>query len=434
MSLSPPPRAAVLAAAALGFVPCLAPRAHASGFSIYEQGGRAIGFAGAYTAVTDDPSAIFHNAAGIAFLKGTQIYLGGTLVAPHSTFVGDNPYPGAGVTEIQDPGIVPVPTFYFTQKLGKSVVWGLGLDAPFGLKTQWENPNTFTGRYISLKAELKGFAINPTVAFKLADRLALGVGVDVRLAKVQLVRRIPGVLPTTQQIVDIAEADLEGGTDTGVGFNVGLVAKPTDELSLGLAYRHHVTVDFAGTATFTLIPTGVPPFDAAVAANPLLQGTPALTTSIDFPSILAGGVAYKWDKWTVAGDLVWFDWSRFAKLVIHFPDRPQLDQTIIEDYEDSWQIRVGLERRLSDRWAVRGGYQYDKTPVPPASVSPILPDQSRNGLALGGSWTSGRLRLDAGLWYLFLSPRSTMGVSRDNYNGSYDNSAFTFGLSLGYQF
>jgi hypothetical protein len=67
-------------------------------------------------------------------------------------------------------------------------------------------------------------------------------------------------------------------------------------------------------------------------------------------------------------------------------------------------------------------------------VSPILPDQSRNGLALGGSWTNGRLRLDTGIWYLFMSPRSTMGVSRDNYNGSYDNSAFTWGLSLGYQF
>ena len=47
-----------------------------------------MGFSGAYTAVTDDPSAIFHNAAGIAFLDGKQFYGGGTLVMPHSSFTG----------------------------------------------------------------------------------------------------------------------------------------------------------------------------------------------------------------------------------------------------------------------------------------------------------------------------------------------------------
>lgn len=434
MSLSPRARAASLTVATLGFVVFLPTSLRASGFSIYEQGGRAMGFSGAYTAVTDDPSAIFYNAAGIAFLKGTRIYLGGTLVAPHSTFVGDNPFPGAGVAEEQDPGVVPVPTFYFTQKLGSGVVWGLGVHSPFGLKTKWANPHTFTGRYLSLEADLRGVAINPTVAFKLADRLSLGVGVDFRLAKVKLRRRIPGVIPTTQQVVDIAEARLESGTDTGVGFNLGVVAKPSDDLSLGVSYRHRVTVNFEGDAVFTLTPTGNAAFDAAVAANPLLQGRPLLSTSIKFPSIVAGGMAYQWEQWTAVADFVWFNWATFDKLDLRFSNRPQLNQTIIEDYENSWQFRVGLERRLNDRWAVRGGYHYDKTPVPPASVSPLLPDQNRHGLALGGSWTNGHLRLDSGLWYLFMSPRSTMGLSRDNYNGTYDNSAFTFGLSLGYQF
>ena len=72
--------------------------------------------------------------------------------------------------------------------------------------------------------------------------------------------------------------------------------------------------------------------------------------------------------------------------------------------------------------------------MPAESVSPLLPDQDRHGLALGGSWLRERWRVDAGLWYLFLSPRSTEGKSRDGYNGRYDNSAFTVGASFGYQF
>src|SRR4029450_2618259 len=56
--------------------------AGAAGFAIFEQGARGMGFAGAFTAQTTDPSAIFHNAAGIAFLKGKHFYFGGALIAP----------------------------------------------------------------------------------------------------------------------------------------------------------------------------------------------------------------------------------------------------------------------------------------------------------------------------------------------------------------
>src|SRR3981081_1929536 len=67
---------------------------HAAGFAIFEQGARGMGFAGAFTAQANDPSAIFHNAAGIAFLKGKQFYFGGTLIHPSSSFTGADPCRG----------------------------------------------------------------------------------------------------------------------------------------------------------------------------------------------------------------------------------------------------------------------------------------------------------------------------------------------------
>ena len=70
------------AAGATALVLLSAPRAQAAGFAIFEQGARAMGFAGAYTAQSKDGSAIFHNAAGIAFLKEKQFYLGGTALHP----------------------------------------------------------------------------------------------------------------------------------------------------------------------------------------------------------------------------------------------------------------------------------------------------------------------------------------------------------------
>src|SRR5258705_11966825 len=96
--------AAALAACIFGPVP-----AGAAGFALFEQGAKGMGFAGAFTAQADDPSAIFHNAAGIAFLKGKQLYLGGTLVNPSTSFTGADPYPGEGRLESMSVGAIPLP-------------------------------------------------------------------------------------------------------------------------------------------------------------------------------------------------------------------------------------------------------------------------------------------------------------------------------------
>ena len=75
-------RGDVCAAIVVPLLSAAAPPGHAAGFSIFEQGARGMGFAGAFVAVANDPSAIFHNAGGIGFLKGKNLYLGGTLASP----------------------------------------------------------------------------------------------------------------------------------------------------------------------------------------------------------------------------------------------------------------------------------------------------------------------------------------------------------------
>jgi len=422
--------AATLAASVLALVPA---SASGAGFAIFEQGARGMGFAGAFTAQANDPSAIFHNAAGIGFLKGKQLYLGGTLIRPTSDFTGANPFPGAGVTEKGDVGLLVPPSAYYTQRFSDTLVLGVGFFTPFGLKTQWAEPDRYTGRYISQLAELKGFSLNPTLAYKLADRLSVGVGVDVRFSSVTLQRRVPFVNPFTQKVVDVAEVRLESNTNTGVGFNLGLLAKPSESFSIGVAYRHKVKVDYDGSATFTKLSTGNAQVDALV-AGALPAGGVGLTTGIEFPGLLSGGIAYTWNDWTIEGDVNWYQWSTFDQIDLTFEGLPNLDRTIVEDYKSSMQYRVGLERRLNDRWLVRGGYFFDESPAPVESVSPLLPDASRHGICLGGTWQSGRVRVDAGSWYVISKERSTEGMSRDRYDGTYKSKAVTFGLSLGYTF
>ena len=51
---------------------------------------------------------------------------------------------------------------------------------------------------------------------------------------------------------DVAELTLDGSTKTGIGFNVGLLASPTENLSIGISYRHKVSMDHAAQAIPTL--------------------------------------------------------------------------------------------------------------------------------------------------------------------------------------
>src|SRR5262249_34249588 len=164
------------------------------------------------------------------------------------------------------------------------------------------------------------------------------------------------------------------------------------------------------------------------------QGAQPVTTSIEFPAFFSGGVAYASGDWTFEADIDWYQWSTFNQLPLVFTNRPDLNQAIAENYSNSWQYRLGLERRLNETWAIRGGYFFDQSPAPDESVSPLLPDADRNGFALGGTWKSGRFRLESALWYLLSPSRSTNGVNRDDYNGTYKTHAVTLGIFLGYSF
>lgn len=423
------PKAAIL----LTIIASGAPDAHAAGFAIFEQGARGMGMAGANTANPKDASAIFHNAAGIAFLKQQHLYLGGTLVHPTSTFTGDDPSPGAGVIEKGDVGIIPVPSLYYTRQVSEKTVVGFGLHSPFGLATRWANPDTFTGRFLSVDANLKTLSLNPTVAYRLRDRLAIGGGLDLRASRVSLLRHAAAAHPTTKAVLDVADLSLEGNWSWGMGFNAGFIAKPTENLSLGAAYRHKVRVDYAGQATYTQRLTGDPQLDPLITAA-LPQAPQATSTQITFPAIANCGVAYEKNEWTFAGDVVFYQWSTFDELAIDFTATPGIELRIPENYKNSFQARLGVERVINEWWEVRGGYFFDQTPSPASSMSPLLPDASRHGLALGGSFVQRNWRLDAGLWYVAFRSRSTAGTSRDSYNGTYDNAAVTLSASVAYQF
>ena len=156
--------------------------AHASGFQLLEQNASGLGnaYAGS-AAVAENASTIFYNPAGMTKLKGVNFSGGVNLIRPSFKFdnngstgpggmpLGSNNGGDAGSTGV-------VPNLYASWELTPQWFVGLGIGAPFGLMTEYDDD--WVGRYHSRKFEIQSININPSIAYKVSDRLSLGAGLN----------------------------------------------------------------------------------------------------------------------------------------------------------------------------------------------------------------------------------------------------------------
>ncbi|HEY5789735.1 MAG TPA: outer membrane protein transport protein [Gammaproteobacteria bacterium] len=158
-------RTAVAAALAL-----LAAESRAAGFLVVEQGvhevGRAVSGA---SAAADSPGTLFFNPAGITYLDGTQAAAALHVIVPQAEFSGEssrNPQLGGTTIETgngEDGGAVGlVPNLYYVRDLTRRLKFGLGINAPFGLVTEYDDG--WAGRYHAIRSDLLTLNLNPTLA------------------------------------------------------------------------------------------------------------------------------------------------------------------------------------------------------------------------------------------------------------------------------
>jgi long-chain fatty acid transport protein len=407
----------------------------AGGFNIYEFGGRGSAMGGALVARAWDGSTIFYNPAGLAFLRGTQFYGGTTLIFPNTRFVGAFPIFSSESYKTKYAYFTPIGV-YFSHKFGEKLGAGIGVTNPFGLGVEWHD--NFSGRAVSRNSQLQSFYISPVIAYQITPNLSIGGGPDLVIAKVTLEKSITMFdVPEEWKGYEIGEVEMKGTSDVGIGFTASAMYR-TEKLGLGFLYRHSIKNEFKdGDADFTLYDNLSVPNIAALIPRDVLKDQNA-KTAIDFPNFLSAGVYYKFTKKLgVEADYMWFNWSVFKEIKLDFAE-DKLDQTITENYNDSWQFRLGAHYELTDALSLRAGYVHDKTPQPTESVSPLLPDNTRNDFSFGLGYNFGKFQLDLGYMIVDFDERSTVengvGKNRDGFNGAYNSRADMIYGSFGINF
>jgi len=222
---------------------------YASGFHIYEFGGRASAMGGAVVARAWDSSTAFFNPAGIAFVDGTRFYGGVTLIFPQSKFVGAAPIFDGTIHKTVDNTFTPI-GLYFTHKFNDKFAAGISVTNPFGLGVEWKDD--FPGRFLSKNVVVESFYVSPVVAYKLSPEFSVGLGVDVVFSKILLERNVAIFDSPGSMGYEVGEAKLEGSSDPAVGFSISAMYKG-EKLGAGFLYRHSVENKFNdGDATFTI--------------------------------------------------------------------------------------------------------------------------------------------------------------------------------------
>jgi len=398
-----------------------------AGFGIFEHGAKAMGMAGAFTAQADDGSALFHNVGGLGFLEEKEFTVGTTLIyAVDSSFEGLEPFPGTAASGELESSVFYPTHVYYVQPIGEDLNFGFGFNSPFGLATEWKDPAQWSGRYISAEAQLHAFDLNPSLGWRVTDKLSLGIGAVIRFSTVELDRYVPAVNPFTQGVIDAATVNLKSDFDEGFGWNVGILHRPWDRFSWGLSYRSKVKIDYAGDAEFTQLPTGNAALDAIIAGTLPFGAKLPVETAIDFPALASFGVAVGLsEKALVEVDVNWTSWGDFEELEILFIENPELSSVIPENYDDCFNYRIGLRLDVgANQW--RFGYVFDETPQPEGSTGPLLPDADRHGFTVGFGW---RDRFDIAFMYLLFDERTTT-TNYDNFFGTYDTTAWLLGATL----
>ena len=354
-------------------------QAVAAGFQLLEQNASGIGnsYAGS-AAVAENASTIFFNPAGMTQLKDREISVGMSAVRPTFKFSdrGSSSLGAfASAGEGNDAGSWAfIPNAYMSWALTKNLYAGLGIGAPFGLVTEYNDP--WVGAAQAIKFDIKTMNLNPSLAYRINDKISVGGGLNYQKMKVEYIRRA-AVGPVTPLNVAGTSATLSAENDAW-GWNVGALFTLSPTTKVGVSYRSSIKHDLKGDLSVS--------GPAAGASAALTTG--AAKADVELPETFILSVTQHLnEKWEMLGDVSWTGWSSIPKVDI-VRTAGALNgvtvQTLDTKFRDTWRFALGANYRLNEQVKLKFGVAYDQTPVQSDQHRLVsLPDSNRTWLSTG---------------------------------------------------
>jgi long-chain fatty acid transport protein len=426
---------------------CLIPtHLHAVGSGAYSNDfgdARALSNALAVVARIDSPAANWYNPACLTQTEGAQISLSGMYERLNTDF--DSVY---GRNIEADQGNYFFPSFFYSQNLNKQWAFGIGVNSPFGLKSDWSDPVT---NYVATLTELKVILLNANVAYAVSDRFSVAFGADLARADGTMKKHLNETVLnsalyslSTGDFALIPSLDATSsleGSDTGYGWNVGFLYKINDQVKVGLTYRSSIDFSLDGKVTLSDLNS----LTSLLFGGDLYKVDASL--DLPLPGMFTLGVAYQiTDKTSVEIDTELAQWSKVDQFKLDYSGETDpfrllvlnLGNPIEKDWKDTWNLALGIEHKINETYTLSAGTRYRPSPVPEKSVEISMPSSALYDLHGGLSISFESSRLDFCLSYIQGKERTienTIGNdSGTSVNGEYHMNCFVLGTTYTYKF
>ncbi len=212
-------------------------------------------------------------------------------------------------------------------------------------------------------------------AWKVNDKLSMSIAGRAVLGMKKLKGNID--IKSNNPLAKDIHADIDSDrTAWGLGAQIGFNYKATDRLNLAMRYDSRVKLNFKASGDET-------PAKLDILGKPLpdvwfsdfypeyKDGT---KTRRDLPAILALGASYKvTDRWTTAISGNYY-FNKDAKM-----DRTKASSTLTNlgvkevkaEYDNGWEIALGNEYKLNEKWTLLGSVNYAHTGAKVSSYDDI---------------------------------------------------------------
>jgi len=436
--------------------PLFFPQPATSGFiETPGMGPKASAMGSAFAGLADDGFAVFYNPAGLAQIKGTTRGIGLDMALVRRNYDSD----GKPIDSAPPPVIGP--RTVLTMDFGlERFTFGAGIMPSFAGFTQSDE---FEGdlRYTGYIFQETVFPFYIGTGYRVNDKLCLGAGLQIGIVNKMFVARrmgdgfvgrtiegMTGLPASTLTINGEDDGKLEIQTDkefpTGLrpfndlniddrsySYSFGILLKPVDKLQIGLTYREQIRVHYEGEARMELASELKEIVDPILDTfGPIInrfQGTAMsarFNLLIKMPRQLDIGLAlFPTERLTITTDYVWTDWSNWVVQTVNLEGEGIFGMTQIKmpmDFKDTHSLRMGIDYALTPRFHVRAGYMWDPTPVPTHTLFAGTADSDHHVATFGLGMTDllkGRLRIEAGFQYIYLTSRTIAPGASQNLGG-----------------
>jgi long-chain fatty acid transport protein len=383
------------------------------------------GMGGVGVGLSLDQAAMFYNPGALAFVRERGVQVGVNATFARSAFVAEG---GNTQRELRNSVVTPFNLYAsFGPAEGKFRA-GIAVYTPFGSTLKYAEG--WEGRTALTEIELVSVYVQPTVSYAITDKISVGAGLTVlAYGAVNLQRDVP--LPDSY-----GHIELDGEAERKIGFNAGVMFRPSEKFSLGINYRSKIDAEVKdGDVTFT----GIDPQSAFAARFPNTKFSATLpliaTTSIGLGFMPT-------EKLTIGLDVNYAEWSKYKSLEFTFADPINGSNTSVSkrNYEDALTFRLGGQYKVTEGLTVRAGGAYDESPVRDGYVTPETPDANRVSGTIGASYAFGKFGVDFSTQFVSIAKRRqtqnqlVANGTQDRVAGTYKTNIVIPGIGLNYSF